>query len=202
MPTMAPHSRKGITVRKLRIVLCMFAPACLLGALVPASAPAASDIYLQADGLLGESQADNYRDAIEVAAFSWGASSAAGGAGATTTAKPNFQDINISKYVDRSSPTLLTNLTTGKVIARAKLTFVKTGANPAPFLRFCFTGVRVTGVQVSGSDGEDRPTESVSFSYSTVVEAYQRQNADGSLAPAVFGGWDLINKLQYGDPNC
>jgi type VI secretion system secreted protein Hcp len=196
---MARQSRKGITVRKLRILLCIFAPALALGALVPASAPAATDMYLQADGLLGESQADRYANAIDVLAFSWGASSAAGGA--TTTAKPNFQDINISKYVDRSSPTLLTNLATGRVIARAKLTFVKAGENPAPFLRFCFTGVRVTSVQVSGSD-EDRANENVSFSYATVVEAYQRQNADGSLAPAVFGGWDLINKLQYGDPTC
>lgn len=184
---------------KLRIILCTVVPAVVLAALVPSSAPAASDIYLQAEGLLGESQAEDFVDAIDVQSFSWGVANAGGTA---TTAKPNFQDIHFTKNVDRSSTTLLTNLATGKVIARAKVTFVKPGDRPQAFLRFCFTGLRVTSVQVSGSGGADRPTESVSFSYSTIVEAYQRQLPNGNLADTVFGGWDLIAKMQFGDPSC
>jgi type VI protein secretion system component Hcp len=48
--------------------------------------------------------------------------------------------------------------------------------------------VRLTGVSTGGSGGEDRLTENVSFAYASVVEAYQQQEADGSLGPAVFGG--------------
>jgi type VI protein secretion system component Hcp len=45
-----------------------------------------------------------------------------------------------SKYIDRSSPVNLTNVVTGKVIPKAKLTVVKAGQNPQPYLRLCFTG--------------------------------------------------------------
>jgi hypothetical protein len=41
----------------------------------------------------------------------------------------------------------------------------------------------------------------VSFSFATIVEAYPRQLADGNLGTTVFGGWDLIDKLQFGDPD-
>ena len=188
--------KEGCTrMRKLRILLCIVVPAWALGAFLPASAPAAVDMFLQADGLLGESQSDKYKDAIDVLAFSWGASSSAAG-------KANFQDISVTKYVDRTSPTLLTQLATGRVIARAKLTVVRAGEVPAPYLRYCFTGLRVTSLSNGGSGGEDRLTENVSFSYSTIVEAYQQVGAKGELGPAVFGGWDLLNKLQFGDQTC
>jgi type VI secretion system secreted protein Hcp len=181
-------------MRKLRILLCIVVPAWALGALLPSSAPAAVDMFLQAEGLQGESQNDKYKDAIDVLAFSWGASNTAG--------KPNFQDISVTKYIDRTSPTLLTQLATGRVIARAKLTVVRAGEVPAPYLRYCFTGLRVTALSNGGSGGEDRLTENVSLSYSTIVEAYQQMGAKGELGPAVFGGWDLVNKLQYGDQTC
>jgi type VI secretion system secreted protein Hcp len=190
-------------MRKLRIMLCIVAPALALGALVPASAPAATDMYFQADGLLGESRNDKYKDAIDVLAWSWGASnSVTATSGSTSVGKANLQDLSLTKYIDRSSPVILTNLVTGKVIPKAKLTVVKAGENPQPYLRLCFTGVRLTSVSTGGSGGEDRLTENVSFAYATVVEAYQQQQADGTLGPAVFGGWDLINKIQYGDPTC
>jgi type VI secretion system secreted protein Hcp len=182
-------------MRKLRIALCALAPAWALAMLLPAAAPAAQDFFLQADGLQGESTANKFKDAIDVLAFSWGVSNGA-------KAKPNFQDISLTKWVDRTSPLLLNHVATGQVIATAKLTVVKSGATQQPYLRYCFTGLRVTSVSSGGSTGEDRLTENISLSYSTVVEAYQQQRADGSLAPAVFGGWDLIKNLQYGDETC
>ena len=65
------------------------------------------------------------------------------------------------------------------------------------------TGVRVTSLSTGGSGGEDRLTENVTLSFATIVEAYQRQKADGSArADASSAGWNLIDKLQYGDPTC
>lgn len=182
-------------MRKLRLVLCLLAPAWALAMLLPAAAPAATDMYLQADGFQGESTASKYKDAIDVLAFSWSVSSG-------NHKAPNFQDLSFTKYTDRTSPTLLEYVATGKVIATAKLTVVKAGQTQSPYLRYCFTGLRVTSLSGGGSGGEDRLTENVTLSYSSIVEAYQQQRPDGALAAPVFGGWDLIKNLQYGDETC
>ena len=181
-------------VRKLRTVLCVVLPACALAMMAPAAAPAAVDMYFQAPGLEGESTSAAYKDAIDVLAWSWGSSRAG--------TKVNVQDLSFTKYIDRSSPKLFSSVTTGVAVPSAKLTVVRPGENPAPFLRLCMTGVRITSISTGGSGGEDRLTENVTVSFATIVEAYQRQKADGNLEPTVFGGFDLINRLQYGDPAC
>src|SRR5215213_8488523 len=178
-------------MRRFLILLGVCAPGWLLGLLLPAAAPAAVDMYLQVDGLQGESTNDKYKDTIDVLAYSWGASNQNG-------TKPAFQDFSVTKYIDQSSPAILNDVATGRLHATAKLTVVKAGDNPVPYLRYCFTGVRFDSVSHGGSGGEDRFTENVSFSYNTIVEAYQRQSVGGALGPTVFGGWDVINKLLYG----
>src|SRR5215216_1866190 len=161
-------------MRKLRIALCLLAPGWALAMLVPATAPAAVDMFLEVDNLQGESTNDKFKDQIDVLAFSWGVSN-------PKSVKASFQDLNITKSVDRSSPRLLELVASGQATARAKLHVVKAGADQQEFLRYCFTGIRFTSLSTSGSGGEDRLTENVSFSYQTIVERYSRQNQDGSL---------------------
>ena len=180
--------------RKLRIALCVLAPAWMLGALLPASAPAAVDMFLEVDGLRGETQDSKYKDAIDVLAFSWGVSN--------NSNKPNFQDVSATKYVDRTSPELLELVASGRMVATARLTVRKAGENPIDYLRYCFTGLRFDSVQSGGSGGEDRLTENISFTYSTIVERYTPQDELGKPLPAIFGGWDLLKNLQFGPPTC
>jgi type VI secretion system secreted protein Hcp len=182
-------------MRRRRIAVCTLA-VLWLAMLLPAAAPAAQSFFLQADGIEGESTADRFENAIDVLGFSWGVSND------TRKAAPSFQNFSVTKYVDRASPVLLDYATGARQIATAKLTAVKAGRAPARYLRYCFTGVRVTSVSTSGDQGEDRLRENVTFSYATIVEAYQRQLADGTLQAPVFGGWDLIKNVQYGDPSC
>jgi type VI secretion system secreted protein Hcp len=183
-------------MRKLRIALCVLAPAWTLALFLPAAAPAAVDMFLEVDNLQGESRNDNYRDQIEVLAFSWGLSNAA------VKAKANFQDFSVTKYVDKASPRLLELVASGQVTARAKLHVVRVGAEQQEFQRFCFTGIRFTSLSGGGSGGEDRLTENISFSYQTIVERYEPRDETGKPLPPVFGGWDLINNLQFGPAGC
>ena len=125
------------------MMLCTVVPALLLGALVPASAPAAIDMYLELDGVPGESQQGTNHDAIDVLAWSWGMSNSSSTASA---GKPNFQNLSFTKYIDRSSPVMLTTVANGKVIPKAKLTVLRAGEKPQPYLRLCFTGVRLTSL--------------------------------------------------------
>jgi type VI secretion system secreted protein Hcp len=181
-------------MRKLRIVLCVLAPAWALALFLPAAAPAAVDMFLEVDNLKGESQNDSYKDQIDVLAFSWGVSNA-------KAAKANFQDLSLTKYVDKASPRLLELVASGQMTARAKLHVVR-ASNQQEFLRYCFTGIRFTSLSGGGSGGEDRLTENITFSYQTIVERYEPQDETGKPLPPVFGGWDLINNLQFGPAGC
>jgi type VI secretion system secreted protein Hcp len=156
---------------------------------LPATVRAADDYFLELSGIKGESVDKQFKDAIDVQSFSWGVQN---------SGKPHFQDLAIAKSVDAASPQLLLRAASGDPIATAKLTVRKAGPSPAPYLTLCLTDARVTSLSTAGSSGGDRPTESVTFSYSTIVESYRRQNADGSLAPPIVGGWNLIRNLQYG----
>jgi type VI secretion system secreted protein Hcp len=182
-------------VKKLRLVLCTILPACALAMAVPATSPAAVDMFLELDGIQGESKDADFAGSIDVLAWSWGASKASNKA-------PNVQDLSLTKYVDASSPVLFSRLTTGTAIASGTLSVVKAGENRTPYIRLCMTGVRVTSLSTGGSGGEDRLTENVTLSFATVVESYRQQKADGTYLAAVSAGWNLIDKLQYGDPNC
>ena len=92
----------------------------------------AVDMFLKLDGIDGESVDDSHAKEIDILAWSWGMSQsgtfhsgAGGGAG-----KANFQDISITKYVDKASATLMTKIATGDHVAKARLTVRKAGKTP------------------------------------------------------------------------
>jgi type VI secretion system secreted protein Hcp len=174
-------------LRRAAIVLvCAFALA------VPAQASAAVDMFLDLDGIQGESRDTQFRDTIDVLAWSWGAS--------RKDKAVNFQDISFTKYIDKSSPALMQNLATGGTIANGSLRVRKAGENPLVYLRLCFTGIRVSSISTGGSGGEDRLTENVTLNFGTVIERYTEQDARGGSAGSFQFGWDLVRQIQFGLP--
>jgi len=172
----------------------MIAPAFVVGALIPASA-SAGDYFLKIDGIGGESTNEQYKDSIEVESWSWGVTKDA--------SKPaNPQDFHFVKQVGPTSPKLFEATAAGTLFPKAKLTAVR-GATQFPYLRYCFTGVRISSFQTGGSNGSSiLPREQISFSFATVVNVYQGTDATGEPGNPVFGGWDFINKIRFGDPSC
>jgi type VI secretion system secreted protein Hcp len=165
-------------------------------ALSASAAQAAYDMFLEVpgvDNLKGESTADNYPDQIEVFSLSWGVNK-------QPNVKPSFSSINVLKAVDRASPALLQDVASGATFDSANLHFVKRGDTPRENLTFCLTGVRFTSLQDSASaGGENQVTESLSFTYQTIVEKYKRQDATGAFTgDPITGGWDLVKNLQFG----
>jgi len=187
-------------LKKWLIVLCVLAPAWVLTLLLPgaASTPAqavalaGTSFLLEADGFQGEATNAKFSKAIDVLAWSWGASNADG-------RSPRFQDISFTKYIDRTSPSLMEYVGTAQTIPWAKLHVIKSGETEQEYLRLCFTGLHVKSVSSGGSFGEDRLTENVTFSYETIVQRYAQQKPDGSLDQAIEGSWDTT-KNQKGTP--
>jgi type VI secretion system secreted protein Hcp len=176
------------------VVSAVVAIGLALGVTSPASA--AIDMFLEAPGLTGESTDAQHKDAIDLLAYSYGTSKREKGP------KGNFQDLSATKYMDTSSPALLEAVASGQTFASAKLILRKGGDNPYDFARYCFTGVRFTSTSSSGSGGEDRLTENITFTYNTVVLRYATQKPDGSTGTPIFGGWDLVSNVRFGNPQC
>ena len=164
----------------------------LAGALVlaiPAQASAANNLFLELNGIQGESNTQGFENDIVISDWGWAADRSSGAAKATT------HDITLTKSVDNASPALLQRLYSGQAITDGAIMNRTTGAQPFTWLKFCFTGLRVTSVEVKG--GEDgSATENVSFSFATLVERYTQQASDGSAGQSLTFGWDLVKYLQ------
>ncbi len=98
----------------------------------------------------------------------------------------------MTKQLDKSSPQLMLRTANGTTIPTAKVRFTTPGAEKVNvYLRYCFTGVRITGYTQS-SGGDDRPSESVSFSYATIVQSYTQGSETGGGGNVFAAGWDLL----------
>jgi type VI secretion system secreted protein Hcp len=89
----------------------------------------ASDVYLQIEGVKGESNDAGHVGWIEVDAVDWGViqptSSTATTAGGHTIGRAVFDAIRVTKTVDLASPKLMELVAQGKTIPKAKLEFFR-----------------------------------------------------------------------------
>ncbi len=139
--------------------------------------PRDGKLFLELDGIKGESLDDSHKNAIEIKSFSLGSQSTGTGAGRVT-----FNPFSITKKIDASSPKLLAAAATGKPIPEAELIFTQGSGNDQTFLEFDFKNVRVSTVQ-DGTSAGAVPTEALSLSYQTLEMTYY--DAKGKPGPTV-----------------
>ena len=194
--------------KKARLLLLLCLPSAILSLMAPAAAPAAVDMFLDLEGIPGESQADKFKGQIDVLAWSWGVSNPGpvttiDKKTTTTTNGVRFQDISFTHYIDRSSPRLFSHVASGEVIGNAVLTVRKAGQFPFTQLKICMSGVRATSMSTGGSGGEDRLTENISLGYGAIAMWYQQQNATGTaLGAPITAGWNVVQGLATGVTGC
>ena len=158
------------------------------------------DTFLKIDGLDGESTDDKHKGEVELSSFSWGVThlqtlgSATGGAG---SGRASFTDLSITKDVDKSSAVLFQKCATGEHFAKGKLTVRKAGGQQQEYLVYTLETVFVTSYHISSAHGQESASESVTFAVGKVGMDYSPQKADGSLAAAVHGGWDVLTNKKY-----
>lgn len=142
----------------------------------------AVDVYLELKGIKGESQDKTHKDKIDVLAWSWGCSNSGtthmgSGSGA---GRANFQDISVTKWIDKSSPVLFQHAATGKHITEGKLICRKAGGKQMEYFTIDIKDIIVTSVSTGGSGGEDRFTENVTLNFGSFHMKYIEQKPDGA----------------------
>ena len=142
----------------------------------------AVDMFLKLTNIEGEAKDKAHGKEIDILAWSWGVSNSGsvhvgGGAG---SGKANFQDVSITKYIDKSSPTLMDHVAKGTHIDEAKLIVRKTGGTPLEYVIITMNECMITSLSTGGSGGEDRLTENVSINFAKVAVDYQEQDEKGA----------------------
>lgn len=142
----------------------------------------AVDMFLKLEGIDGESVDATHADSINIISWNWGASQsgtthmgAGGGAG-----KSSFQDISITKYVDKSSHALLKHLAKGTHINEGTLTVRKAGDSPLEYIVLIMTKCIITSISTGGAGGEDRLSENITINFEEFEFKYTPQKDDGS----------------------
>lgn len=161
--------------------------------LAPTHVEAAVDMFLKIVGIPGESNDKPHKDQIDVLAWSWGMTQsgtthAGGGGGA---GKANFQDLSVTKYIDKSSPKLMAAISTGDLLPSAVLVVRKAGGTGLEYITITMEDVLITSLSTGGSGGEDRLTENITLNFARVTVDYIPQNDDGSTQTTETFGYNI-----------
>ena len=153
----------------------------------------ACDMFLKLANIDGESADDTHKNEIDILAWSWGMSQSGtmhsatgGGAG-----KVNVQDVSVTKWVDKCSPTLQQYCCKGTHITDGLLTVRKAGDTPLEYIKLEMKDMIVTSVSTGGSGGEDRLTENVTLNFAEFKMTYTPQENTGAAGTAVEFGFDI-----------
>lgn len=156
----------------------------------------AIDVYLQLDGIKGDSLDERHRDWIECTSAVWSVvqpkSATASSAGGHTAERCEHGDLVISKLADISSPVLLQTCSSGKTLARAKIEFLRADSNGDRIKYFEIELENVLiGAVVPSIRAGNILTEHMSLKYAKVKWKYIQQKISGGIAGNTSGGWDL-----------
>jgi len=156
----------------------------------------AVDMFLQVDGVKGESADANHSGFIDIQSLSWGASQAAsisgGGAG---SGKVSFTDLTIAATMDSATPTILKHCASGKHLPKIKVSMCKAGGEQTEFSTIVLSDVLVTGTQFVGTGGGETTTINYSFQAAKVEHHYWVQGKDGSKGAETQMGWDVKQNI-------
>jgi len=156
----------------------------------------AIDVYLQIDGIKGESTDDRHKDWIECQSVQWDVaqpkSATASTGGGHTAERCEHSDIVFSKLADLASPILLQTCAQGKTIPKARFEFMRADGQGERIKYFEIELENLLIGSVSESVGQgDILGEHVGLKFSKVKWKYTQQKIAGGAGGNTSGGWDL-----------
>jgi type VI secretion system secreted protein Hcp len=159
----------------------------------------AVDMFLELDGVKGESVDKKHKDKIDIIGWGWGMQNSGtfhhgsgGGAG-----KVSVQDITVTKFIDAASPNIMQFCANGKHFAKGKIIVRKAGGDSAlEYLTIEMDNVLVTHYATGASSGQERLTENVSLNFAKVKVEYATQNDKGGKGTPHAFSWDIAKNTK------
>ena len=163
----------------------------------------AYDMFLEIDGVQGDSADDGHKKWIEVESYSHNISQPSGGAmsaqGVHAGGRADHADFTVVKRLDSASPLLAQHCCTGKHIPQIKFELCRAMGEKTVFMVYTFRDVMVASISPTGTaDGEDPiPEEEIAFRYGEIQWEYTPTEitGGGKKGAAIKAGWStLMNK--------
>jgi type VI secretion system secreted protein Hcp len=156
----------------------------------------AIDVYLQIDGIKGESADSAHQGWIELTSANWGVtqprSATMSTAGGHSAERCDHRTLSITKLADLSSPILMQTCSMGKTIPKAKLEFMRADGDGA---RVKYYEVELENVMIASVDQAAHEGtilhDSIGLRFSKVKWKYTQQKVSGGAGGNTVGGWDL-----------
>lgn len=152
-------------------------------------------VFAKYDGVDGESKDADHDKWIDVLSIDWGMVnpvSPSGPDGGRNSAGVTFEDLAMTKYIDKSTPALMTACAMGTPFRIIELNFTRTGTGGErqTYLKITMQDVIITSISTGGSGGEDRLTENVTLNFAKIKVEYAT-TPDGEPAGVDPFTWDV-----------
>lgn len=161
----------------------------------------AIDVYLQLDGIKGESTDSQHAGWIECSMADWlirqPKSATSSTSGGHTAERCEHSTVALRKLSDLATPILLQYCSMGKTIPSCRIEFFRADGmgDRVKYFELEMTNVLVSEVSPEVHEG-DFMSEHVSLKYSKVKWRYTQQKISGGARGLTAGGWDLaINRI-------
>ncbi len=168
-------------------------PLAAVPAAAPGGTPAAQsffDIFIEIEGIPGESTAPAHKGSIEVLSWSWGVSqtSTGGGGGGGALAGRATGHVTLIKRIDKATPLLFKRCVDGTPIPLA--TVHLTREDGQTYLKYELKNVMVSSIVHGGDvDGDGLPDETLEITFTGVKLTYTQFDAAGRPVGQTTAEW-------------
>ena len=156
------------------------------------------EMFVEVDGVKGQTGDREFPDAIRALEWSWGMNQVALPYATDIVrnkASVNFQELTFTHYLDVATPSLMRLCANGKPIPEVSLTLRAAGRDgPVNFVEITLSGVMVSNITTSATPSD--VTEQVSLRFAKVEFKYILQRPDGTKAGPVPFQWNLATNTE------
>ena len=150
-------------------------------------------IYVNYDGIPGEATQQDHTKWIDVLSLSWGVgrgiATVSGSTNNREASEPSVSEVSIVKMFDSSSPKLFTEACTGNTGKTVKIDLTTTGSPGVTYCTYTLTNALISSYSVSS--GGDRPTESISISFTKLEFKFTPYDDTNTAGTPVTVSYDM-----------
>lgn len=151
-------------------------------------------IFLKLDNIKGESQAEGFKDQIEIMSYSHNVAMQVSNdvsLAERTSGRAHVGEMSLTKFVDLATPVLNEYCCSGRIIRKAVLTLCRNDdGKMRSFIVYNLSNVLISHLSVSGGTG-GKPVETMSLNFTKIEWQITAGQSEGAQQESRSSVWDL-----------